>query len=683
MADTLKKTFFKLREMIRPIIQVCIFMLLLFFIISWDTGGAEDEPVIDDVPRLFNKYIELRFEPDNNSFTIENLCNGRKYTTSGQSFYKALNIKKTSNIEMEIIHKYDSDHGYIELLIRIILEKKSVKFIVVGDKHAALPKPIIYPGAIEGSEEEQFFAIPYAEGIYVPAAEKCDFGEFELWGHKSTMPFTGMTDRRTGTGIMITSHTPWDTGIAFTPPDSDENYRMQLVHYPSMGLFGYDRTFYLDVIDKNGYVEMTQHFRQQLEKAEKNRKPGEPHVLVTLAQKRRANSNTEKLAGAVDFWLGSEDMKTIGVVDDLIKNGISRVLLNFQYGWKVHDNEKRPAVVKYAADNGMIASRYDNYSDIFNSQAAAISKRFRTDGFKDRVIIKKNGGYQEGYTTYYNGRMIQGYRLNSSFLSEDAEKYLEEDLSENSYSGRFIDVAVSCRLYEDYSPRHPMTRKEDMLNRCSLLDTISGRYGMVTGTEETAWWAIPYTHYSEGTMTISAPEGAGENWSTPVDDPGDLYESYTVNQPVRIPLKSLVYHDCHISGWYTGDGFSKVMKDWRTKELLTVLYGAMPLVFPDSYESWSRYKGQYLNSIKVTSWVSEQVYGAKMESHSFVSEDGMVQETRFSNGIRIIVNFSDAAFNYNRINIPAEKFILIRKNHIYMYDWIIKNYGIQNKNVRR
>ncbi len=678
MADRLKKTFIRAWRLKRSFIPVCIFILFLFLMV-WGTGRVVDGTPDSDVFRISNKYLDVTYDAEENSFTIVNLSNAMIYTTAGQSSYRALNVEKTNRTEMEIIQKYNADFGNLELSAKVILEEERIKFVVSGDEHAELPAPIIFPGAISGNEKEQFFAIPYAEGIYVPAIRECEFGEFEMWGHKSTMPFTGMTDRRTGTGIMLTSQTPWDTGIAFAPPESDGNYRMQLVHYPSKGLFGYSRIFYIDVIEDNGYVEMAQRFRRQLEEMQENRKAGEPQVLVTLEQKRKANKNTDKLAGTVDFWLGSEEMKTAAIVDELADNGINNVILNFQYGWKVYEHEKRSAVVGYAAEKGMIPSRYDNYSDIFNSFAQTISNRFRTDGFEGRVIVKENGALQEGYTTYYKGQKVQGYRLNSSFFKEDAVGYLDQDLSENSYLGRFVDVAVSCRLYEDYSPEHPMTRKDDMLHRSSLLETISGRYGMITGTEETAWWAIPYSHYSEGTMTIAAPTGAGEDWSTPVDSPGELYEAYTVNPAARIPLKSLVYHDCHISGWYTGDGLSKVLKDWKTKELLTVLYGAMTLVFPGSRELWEEYSKKYLRSIKVTGWALEQVYNTKMVSHRFLSEDGLIQETRFSNDIRIVANFSKNAVTYNGADIPAEDFILIKDHHAYTYDWIIRNYGKQNK----
>ena len=670
MSKTLKVTYIKGLNKKKLLLAGIILPVLLFlFTLSHESRPAGS--LTGDGPfRIGNKYVKLEYDPVQNTFKMKNLRSGRDYFTESVTGCVTTGIRLIGSNGMEITQSYDAKYGGLVLVSDVTLEDDRIKVVMKAGKDVPLSEPIPFPGAFCGEEERQYFAIPYAEGICVSADEKCDFGEFEMWGHKSTMPFVGMTDLKTG--IMITSDTPCDTSVAFVKAASPgrANYLMRLEHYPAKEKFEYDRIFYIDFIENDGYNEMAKKFRKHLENKQRYKTAGEPDVLVTLRDKLKDNPGVERLIGAVDFWLGPQSMKRTSVIDDLISHGVDKALINFQYGWKIYDDEKRPLVVKYAADRGLLPSRYDNYADIFEPDVLNISPRFRTEGFLEGVIIKGDGGFQEGYGSYYKGRYVQGYRLNTGFSERDVDSYLQQDLSENSYMGRFVDVSVSCRLYEDYSQSHPMRRTEDMLNRVGLLKKISSRYGMITGTEETAWWAVPVTHYSEGTLTIAPVEGAGDGWTAPTDQPGSLYEAYTVNPYVRIPLKSLVYHDCHVSGWYTGDSMSRVMKYWKTKDLITVLYGAMGLAFPDSDENWERYREEYLRSIIITGWVFEKVGYEKMERHEFISSDRLVQRTTFSNGVTVTVNFSDSPYKDSDTTIPPSDFIVRDGGKVYTSEWI-------------
>lgn len=653
------------------IVFLIIAALLEFFLNKGPSAGNYSDKS-DGVYKIENLYIALSYDSGLNCFEIYNKRNGRVYRTEPSQEYVTSEVTVSSGKKMEIFFKANDTYGGFSAVSEMKLSGGSIKGTIKAAQNVPLKKPLVFPGAFSGEEEKQYLVIPYAEGLYLPANQRFELGSFEMWSHKATMPFAGMTDSKTG--IMLTSAAPCDTAVDFVKSKVMDtgNYLIQLVHYPVKDSFGYDRTFYIDLIQNDGYNEMADIFRSYLDSSQASTAPFRDYAPVTLKDKLKANRNVDRLIGAVDFWLGPLDMKDRAVIDDLASNGIKKALVNFQYGWKVFDNEKRPLVVQYAAEKGLLPGRYDCYSDIFNTSTQYISPRIRTDGFRERVIIKEDGGFQEGYKSYYNNQPVQGYRINTGFSIQDVDTYLGVDLKENNYLSRFVDVIASCMLYEDFSTSHPMTRNQDLHYRYKLLDKISSEYGMITGTEEMAWWTVPVSHYSEGTMTIVPPKGAGDAWSTPIESPGELYEKYTVNPAVRIPLKSLVYHDCHVSGWYTGDGVSKIMEYWRTKDLLTVLYGAMGLVFPCDREFWEQYKQKYLWSIKVTGLVFEKTGYEKMKRHDFLTEDGLVQKVEFSNGIKIIANFSDKVCKYGTVSIPADDFIMIDGKLTYTSDEIYK-----------
>ncbi len=611
--------------------------------------GGQTRPVHEDAGHksivVKNEYVELKYYPWHSVFLLTNLKNGRQYYTEPVYDYRTIEAYMTGPDSMEAVLKLNGEKGGAEVLCRISLEGERIRGELCADPHVSLLRPFSFPGPFAGEESVQYLVVPYAEGLLLPAEGHNPFGEFLMWGHKSTMPFAGMTDLKTG--IMLISDAPADTSVAFEKPRYGEMQfsLMQLRHSPAKGVFGYDRVFYIDFIEQDGYNEMAKIFRSHLEKRQENENDDDMDLLVTLRQKAEQNRNIHLLVGAVDFWMGPEGMKSTRIVDELKENGIEKAVVNLQYGWKVYPHEERPLLVDYIAEKGMLPGRYDNFFCVFAKSVSDISDRYRTEGFDEDVIIKKDGSLQEGYRTWHNGQLVQGYRLNPGCVLDDARKYVRRDLQKNAYLSRYIDVTTSARLYEDYSAAHPMTRREDMRHRYNLLKMAGRDFGLVTGTEEAVHWSVGITAYSEGTMTIVPPQGGG--WSTPVSDPGRLYEDYTVNPAVRIPLKSLVYHDCHVSGWYTGDSISKVPSFWKTKELLTVLYGAMILVFPENEAHWESRKKDFLQTMRVASMVFEKTGYERMERHEFLDSKRMVQKTTFSGGIEITVNFSDRPFRVN------------------------------------
>jgi hypothetical protein len=48
----------------------------------------------------------------------------------------------------------------------------------------------------------------------------------------------------------------------------------------------------------------------------------------------------------------------------------------------------------------------------------------------------------------------------------------------------------------------------------------------------------------------------------------------------------------------------------------------------------------------------------EMVSHRFVSDDHKVQETVFSSGKKVIVNFGETAYDFGKKNLPAKGFIV-------------------------
>ncbi len=593
------------------------------------------------------------FDSDRAVFELTSWRTGLVYRTERPDEVTANGVRCGSGNTLEI----ELEAQGHQLHLTVSLEGCAARFDLSFGEGFESSAAFAFPGEVTAPEQDQYFAVPYAEGLLTPVTQQHPYGEYIMWGHKSTMPFTGVTGIHTGTGIMLVSEDFADTSVTFRRRGGS-NYRMMMRHFPQKGEYLSTRTFYFTVIEENGYVAMAKWYRNHLLKR------GE---IVALSDRAQQNPNIRKLVGAADVWLG-DHTKNREVVDDIIFSGVGKALFNFQYGWYVYDSEKRPDLIRHVNEQGMIASRYDNYTDVFEPSAAELSPRFRIPGYDNDCIRNSDGTRLKGYHVNYKGHFVQGYRLNPSTQTGVALDRIGEDLEENSYNGRFIDVNTSDSLHEDYSENHPADRFEHAMHRRRILGEIRRTFNFVMGSEESRHWAMGVTDYGEGTMTIEPAMGAGYGWYTPVDDPGAKYMEYNVNPAVRIPLVSLVYHDAHISTWYTGDGVSKVPAVWAVKDLFTALYGTMQLVSPPDLTYWRSNRGKFLHSIYATTRVFDTVGYSEMTNHRFLTDDRLVQQTEFGNGYSVVANFGQSGYECCARTVPPMGFTFLSgNNHIFVY----------------
>jgi hypothetical protein len=492
---------------------------------------------------------------------------------------------------------------------------------------------------------EQYFVIPYAEGMLIPAVEKFPFNEFYLCGYKATMPFVGISDLQQG--LMVISENPWDTSVKFNPSHSTQNHHMQIKLWPSKESFDEPRTLVFAPVAEGGYVAMAKIYRHY-------RNTREP--VLTLDMKSKTNPNVKKLVGACDFWL-LEDLGDESFIDRLMRAGVDKAIFSFYESWYVHDHEQNPELIQYAADKGFLAGRYDIDTDVWNpGEIPSHLAHIRTDAYPKDVVVKASGEMQKNWTRYLNGRPVDGYTVCSSAFWKYGAPRIGSDLIRNNYNTRFFDTILSLALLECYSAKHPLTRYEDMINKKAYLESVGNRFGLIMGTEDIRDYAVNQVHYNEGVLTIVASQDAAYSWLEPVSELGEEYELYNMDATRRIPLFQLVFHDSVASTWYTGDSVSKVPACWQKKDLFTVLYGCMPLIMPKNRDYWDENEAQFLSSIHLAGALYECVGKERMVTHQFISRDKLIQRTLFSNGWEVIGNFSDQNICHESYTIPPNGF---------------------------
>jgi hypothetical protein len=75
-------------------------------------------------------------------------------------------------------------------------------------------------------------------------------------------------------------------------------------------------------------------------------------------------------------------------------------------------------------------------------------------------------------------------------------------------------------------------------------------------------------------------------------------------------------------------------------------------------DRWESFRNTFIASYTNISSVVKQVGYDEMMSHRFVSDDHKVQESVYSSGKKVIVNFGETAYHFGKKNLPAKGFIV-------------------------
>jgi len=225
-----------------------------------------------------------------------------------------------------------------------------------------------------------------------------------------------------------------------------------------------------------------------------------------------------------------------------------------------------------------------------------------------------------------------------------ARARITKELETKPFTARFIDTTVAAPWFECYHPDHPMTRSDSRRHKMELLKLI-GDLGLVCGSETGHDASVPYCDFFEGMLSLGPYRVAdsGRNMLQIVEDVPPQIERFQVNPALRLPLWELVYHDCVVAQWYWGDYNNKLPAVWRKRDLFNALYGTPPM-YMFTRRNWEANKARFVESYKTAATVARATAYAEMTDHKILSPDRLVQQTVFSNGVTVTVNFGEQPF---------------------------------------
>ncbi|HTL18065.1 MAG TPA: glycoside hydrolase [Patescibacteria group bacterium] len=571
---------------------------------------------------LTNEVLAIAFDTSNATFTVQDRRCGRTWRQKAFSSCFILRSASVNSRKLDFL-LLDAASG-VELAATAILDRREPELVVTLSGKGELSSSVAFPPPFTGQPGD-YLVVPMNEGISYPV-DDLSIPEMHLiayGGHGICMPFFGETDGARGYVAIL--ETPDDASIRIARHDG------MLTIAPEwesqVGKFGYARRIRYIFLEQGGHVAMAKKYRNYSKKA---------GLLKTLAEKRDANSNVDRLIGAVNVWCWDKD--SIEIVNEMQRAGIQRLL------WS---NRQTPDNLTALNALGVLTSRYDIYQDVMAttnfSRLRWIHPDWTTNAWPNDIILDPRGNWLKGWgVESRNGPLIPCGVLCDRFGPDFARERVPAELATHPYLCRFIDTTTAAPWNECYSPDHPMTRSESRKWKMELLRYISRDNKLVTGSETGHDAAVPFVHYFEGMMSLGpyrvpdAGRRMAEIWT---NVPAQVAK-FQLGHKYRLPLWELVYHDCVVAHWYWGDYNNKLPALWDKRDLFNALYGVPPMFMFDR-KLWETSKDRFVRSYQNTCPLIRRVGYQEMINHQFLTADRNVQETTFANGVRVIVNFAE------------------------------------------
>jgi len=610
---------------------------------------------------LSDTNLEVRFDDQTALISVtDKRCNKVWEQIASEQQFRVVNTKQNGNTLNLTLS------GVIPVEAKITLTDNSALGIALTANEKEICDELAFPSAFKTPDKNYYLLETDGEGLLLPVDDQnypLGNGVTYFCGGGLSMAWMGVTDTKFETGYMAILETPYDA--ALRTKRENNLITFSPVWLPSMGKFGYSRKVTYHFFDKGGYVAQAKTYRNYIWKK---------YQVVTLKEKQKRFPAMEKMLGGVHIYVWDK-AREVDFAEELKASGIEKAL----FLWDANHTPYPEAGFDNKLKNlGYATGGYELFTDLKTRDTASYDVdqhgpfRFAHNvypGKFNQLAARKSDG-----KTYFNQF---GHTACPLAIRPEIYRKVERKLREYQHETLFLDVYLANGLFECYSNVHPLTREQFVEAVVKNYRIIEDKYQLYPGGEWGAEFANAHVAYVHGMMTLQRTwwgsgiekegtiyyTGGWHSNSRPTQMVGcrvanDTYLKYSINEYTRVPLYELVYHDAVVTSWRWEDGNHHCPEIWWKKDLFNMLYGSAPLWNLDR-ERWEEYKYTFIESYKkVCPWL-QQIATDELVLHRFVTEDHKVQESVFSSGKKIVVNFGDVDFSFNGSMVKSKSFIEI------------------------
>ncbi len=357
-----------------------------------------------------------------------------------------------------------------------------------------------------------------------------------------------------------------------------------------------------------------------------------------------------------------------GMIDEMKASGIGNAWIGLN-DWT--SAQLHPAFAQRALDSGYLLGPYDSY----HSMHEPGKERWLTAKFTDTTLYYKACVLNKAGKPI-GGFLGQGRKLNPVLSMPAVEERLNSIIDHRKplFNSWFIDCDGTGEIYDDYTPGRMTSQQQDLEARLKRMSWIRDQYHFVIGTEVGNDFAAQVIAFGHGMTTpVIAWEDPDmrHNKKSPwfigsyFSQLGGIPERYSLQVPIKekyhhiyydnrfnLPLFQLVYNNSVITSHHWEWNSLKVPAERVNNSLKEILYNVPPLYHLDN-EEWKKLKDIIIKHVKVFSRTHAKAVNLEMTDFEWLSDDHLVQLTRFENKLEIIANFGTRPFSWKEKTVPA------------------------------
>ncbi|PMM02516.1 glycosyl hydrolase [Vibrio kanaloae] len=398
------------------------------------------------------------------------------------------------------------------------------------------------------------------------------------------------------------------------------------------------------------------------------------------AQYKSAQDKKNWLLEHASPYLNSSDTWGQALSSDMVANlnkaGLNKLWLGFD-NWMPAFYQ--PNAVALAKQSGYLVGTYDSYNTAIpaklndNWLTAQLPEPMR----QSCAIEMADGSLKKGFRG-------NGFYLNPNCHLEYVKQRAQDIMRFGNFNSLFLDVDATAMAREDYSGSidnhsnsNGNTSESDMLSAFNnRMQWLSEQPSLVLGSEDGNSLTTKGITFAHGLETVGfgwtdkdmkdsrqSPYYLGR-WY-PDHKPGFFFKPAEVKEPYksllfspqyRIPLYQAVFHDEVINTHHWHSDSLKFTNVQAERELTAMLYNTPPMVHLTRDEALSssspRIKAlkHYQDGFEP---MHEQLWDKQLVDFDWLDKSGEVQQTEFSDGSKIIANFSNKTFRHDNIDIAA------------------------------
>ncbi|KLN63452.1 glycoside hydrolase [Vibrio sp. VPAP30] len=363
------------------------------------------------------------------------------------------------------------------------------------------------------------------------------------------------------------------------------------------------------------------------------------------------------------------------MVNQLQDAGLTRLWLGFD-NWMPAFYQ--PNVVNQAKKAGYLVGTYDSYNTAIPRGlnngwlTAQLPKQMRNQC----AIEQADGSKKKGFRG-------NGYYLNPSCEMKYVKKRIADILRFGHFDSLFIDADATSMVREDY---HLSTSESNMLEGFNTrMQTIVSGNDVVLGSEDGNSLTTSGIAFAHGLETVgfgwrdkemkkdrNSPYFLGR-WY-PDYKPEFFFKPARVKEPYktllfspkyRIPLYQAVFHDEVINSHHWHSDSLKFSDVKIERDLTAMLYNVPAMVHLSRDEVTSPSSPRLIelrNYQQGYKPLHKQLWDKQLVSFEWLDDTGEVQQTQFSDGSKIIANFSGKPFKTKQHQIAKQSILALLKD---------------------